>query len=164
MKGILALTVLVLAAGCASYNGSSLVPGKSTAAEVEALMGVPAERLQRPNGERVLYYPRSRETYAVVLGSDGLVRAVEPRLLKSSLSKLVPGVTTAKEVRELFGPPQQVTQLARQQREVWEYLYQHYEEFRVIWVQYSPDGLVREVLDMIDWAAYPPSGDAAGMP
>ncbi|MSQ54996.1 MAG: hypothetical protein EXR31_06470 [Betaproteobacteria bacterium] len=161
MRAILALAAaaaVALAAGCASFDGSSLVPGKSTAAEAEALMGAPAERLETAGGGRVLYYPHVRETYAVVVGPDGLVRAVERRRTSANLAKLVPGATTAKLVREIFGPPGLAARNDRQQHDVWEYQYMNGEEYRVIWVQFSFDGVVREVLDALDWSMYSQSG------
>lgn len=157
---ILAAAAAAVLAGCASVDGSSLVPNKSTAADVEALMGAPAERLERAGGERVLYYPRVRQTYAVVLGKDGLVRSVEERITRQNIAKLVAGQTPTREVRELFGPPERAVRMDRLQRDVWEYTYRYYDEYRVLWVQFSGDGLVREVLDMLDWSAYPPSGPA----
>jgi hypothetical protein len=36
-----AAALVAAAAGCASYDGASLVPGKSTAAEVEAVIASP---------------------------------------------------------------------------------------------------------------------------
>src|SRR5450759_815116 len=85
MKTLCVATSLAacLISGCASYSGSSLVAGKSTAAEVEALMGQPADRVEKPGGGSALYYPRGpfgRETYVVSLGADGKVQAVEQRL------------------------------------------------------------------------------------
>jgi hypothetical protein len=160
MRATLAVVVsaAALAAGCASFDGSSLVPGKSTAAEAEALMGTPAERLETPGGGKVLYYPHVRETFAVLVGPDGLVRAVERRRTQANLARLVPGTTTAKLVREIFGPPGLVSRSDRQQRDVWEYQYMNGEEYRVIWVQFSFDGVVREVLDALDWSMYSQSG------
>ncbi|MBK5104884.1 MAG: outer membrane protein assembly factor BamE, partial [Burkholderiales bacterium] len=101
MKTLCIATCLAagLLAGCASYSGSSLVAGKSTAAEAEALMGKPAERIEKPDGGSVLYYPRGpagRETYAVLIGADGKVQAVEQRLTDGNIAKLVLGTTTAR--------------------------------------------------------------------
>lgn len=161
MKAILALVAgaaAMLAAGCASFDGSTLVAGKSTAADVEALMGAPAERLDAAGGGKVLYYPRLRETYAVEVDPGGVVKSVEPRRSKANLARVIPNQSTARDVRALFGPPQQVSRLDRQQRDVWEYLYRHYDEYRVIWIQFSYDGVVRETLDMIDYPAYPQDG------
>ena len=52
MIGLFALvaTVALLLGGCASYDGRGLIPGRSTQAEVEALMGLPAERRVMPDG------------------------------------------------------------------------------------------------------------------
>lgn len=158
MKPYFAILAAALVAGCASYDGRSLVPGKSTVAEVEALMGVPAETLDQADGGKLLFYPRARETYAVSVGANGLVRSVEPRLSKDRFAKLVPGTSGTKDVRELLGPPVKVVRMDLQQRDVWEYQFRHYEEYRVLWVQFSYDGVMREALDMLDWSAYPPSG------
>ncbi|MGE0873552.1 MAG: hypothetical protein AB7O31_02660 [Burkholderiales bacterium] len=164
MRTMRVIALAALLGGCASFDGREFVASKATAAEVEAKLGKPAERIQRADGEQVLYFLGGRETLAVVLGKDGRVREASPRLSKANLAKLVPGTSTAKEVRELFGPPGNIVRMDRQQRDVWEYLFQHYEEMRVMWIQFSYDGVVQETLDMLDWAAYPPSGDSGAMP
>jgi hypothetical protein len=163
MKTLYVATCLAagLIAGCASYSGSSLVAGKSTAAEVEALMGKPAERVEKPGGGSVFYYPRGpagRETYAVSIGADGKVQSVEQRLTDANIARLVRGTTTAKEVRELFGPPALTTRLPRLQREVWEYPMDNIAMPYLLLVQFSGDGIVREVFKIKDYAAEPPSG------
>lgn len=152
-----------LLSGCASYSGSSLVAGKSTAAEVEALMGKPAERAEKPGGGSVLYYPRGpagRETYAVSVGADGKVQAVEQRLTDANIAKLVRGTTGTREVRELFGPPSMTTRLPRLERDVWEYPMDNIAMPTLLLVQFSYDGIVREVFKMKDYSAEPPSGPA----
>ena len=56
---ILAVSALAaLVAGCASFDGRGLVPGRSTQAEVESLMGAPVQRLALPDGETSLYFSR----------------------------------------------------------------------------------------------------------
>ena len=55
------LICLALLAGCASYDGRGLIPGKATAAEVEQLMGPPAEKINEPAGDTVWFYPRVRD-------------------------------------------------------------------------------------------------------
>lgn len=150
-----------LLSGCASYSGKGLVPGKSTAAEVETLMGKPAERVARPDGSSVLYYPHGpagRETHAVSIGADGKVQAVEQRLTDANIARLVKGTTTAREVRELFGPPSRLTHLPRLQRDVWEYPMDNIAMPYVLYVQFSADGIVREAFKIKDYSAEPPSG------
>jgi hypothetical protein len=150
---------------CASYSGSSLVAGKSTAAEVEALMGQPAERTEKPGGGSVLYYPRGpagRETYAVSIGADGKVQAVEQRLTDANIAKLVLGTTTAREVRELFGPPATTTRFPRLQRDVWEYHMDPISMPYLLLVQFSYDGTVREAFKIKDYSVEISSGSGSG--
>ena len=150
-----------LISGCASYSGRGLIPGKSTTAEVEALMGQPAERLEKPGGGSVLYYPRGpagRETFAVLIGADGKVQAVEQRLTDANIAKLVLGTTSVKEVRELFGPPALTTRFAQLERDAWEYPMDNLAAPFLLIVQFSYDGIVREVFKIKDYGAEGPSG------
>jgi hypothetical protein len=154
----------VLAAGCASYSGSGLVPGKSSAREIEQTMGAPAERSAGPGGEMVWFYPRGPagwHSYAVRVGPDGILRGIEQRLTVENVKKLEPGKTTKQEVRELLGPPFTVSRLPFKPREVWEYQFLEVEFKWNLWVQFSDDGVVREVLQVRHPDMDPP-GDSAG--
>lgn len=148
--------VAVLLAGCASYGGSSLVPGQSTAKDVEALMGAPADRVDVSGGDAIWFYPRQeygRETYAVRLSPAGVVRSVEQVLTEENLKHIVAGVTGARQVRELLGPPWYTSRLDRQQRDVWVYSMLNaagWDYF--LYVQLSADGIVREMLLMKDYS------------
>ena len=116
-------------------------------------MGRPAQRLVFPNGNTALYFsrvPEGRAVYVVDVGPDGVMKSIEQRLVRKNVSKVIAGVSTMKEVRELFGPPGSDGRLERQARSWWEYKYLDYDRRRILWVQYSDDGVVREVLDMID--------------
>jgi hypothetical protein len=150
---------IFLLAGCASYDGRGLVPGQSTANDVQALMGAPAERLTVSNGDTVWYYPRGPEgmhTFAVHMSSSGVVRSIDQLLAVENLQKLVPGVTTTDQVREQFGPPGRISRLDRQQRDVWEYrMYGPTQEPYYLYVQLSHDGVVREVLFLKDYSREP---------
>ena len=152
---ILAVSALAaLVAGCASFDGRGLVPGRSTQAEVESLMGAPVQRLALPDGETSLYFsrlPEGRAVYLVTVGPDGVMRSIEQRLVRKNLARIAAGVSTHEDVSALFGPPGRTGYLPLQEREWWEYKYFDYEQRRVIWVQFSSDGIVREVLDMLDW-------------
>ena len=150
-----------LLAGCAAIDGRDLVPGTSSEAEVLALMGAPAQRLALAGGDAALYYsrlPEGRAVYVVTLGPDRVVKSVEQRLVRSNLARLAVGISTVKEVRELFGPPGRAGRLPRQEREWWEYKFFDYEDRRIFWVQFSDDGVVREVIDMLDWEWDKPGG------
>lgn len=147
--------------GCASFDGRGLVPGKSTASEVQSLMGEPAERLKRPSGDAVWYYsrlPEGRATYAVTIGADGVMRSIEQRLTRANLAKLALDRTTRNEVRELFGPPFRTARAVFKPHEVWEYPWREYEDRRILWISFSDDGVMREVIEMHDVASDTPSG------
>ncbi len=154
-KRLAAAVAALLLAGCVSYDGRGLVPGQSTARDVEAQMGVPADRRTDANGDTVLYYPRGPlglHTYAARIAPGGVLKSIEQLLTVENLKKLSPGVTTADQVREHFGPPRMVSRLERQQRDVWEYYMYGWEpEPHFLYVQLSYDGIVREVLLLKDY-------------
>jgi hypothetical protein len=149
-KPELIAALAALLAGCASYDGSSLVPGKSTGADIQATMGAPDERQASP-GETVWWYsrgPSGWHSYAVHVGSDGVLKRIEQRLTVENVRKVAANTWTKKEVRELFGPPFLVSSLPRLQREIWEYQMLEVDFKWKLWVQFSPDGVVREVLQV----------------
>lgn len=159
---LLAFATLLLAA-CAAFDGRGLVPGRSTQADVVALMGTPAERRSMADGGSVLYFPRlpeGRHSYAATIGADGLLRRLDQTLTIENISALVAGSTTKQAVRERFGPPGLASRLPRQERDVWEYKWLFYDEKRILWVQFSDDGIVREVINMHD--STNPSGGRRG--
>jgi hypothetical protein len=162
-KRELVAVLSALLAGCASYDGSSLVPGKSTGAEIQQTMGTPDER-QAYAGETLWWYsrgPSGFHSYAVYVGSDGVLKRIEQRLTVENVKKVAPNAWTKKEVRELFGPPFLVSSLPRLKREVWEYQLLEVDFKWKLWVQFSPDGVVREVLQMRHPDMDPP-GNAQG--
>jgi hypothetical protein len=143
-----------LIAGCAGYSGVGLIPGQSSADEVEALMGPAAERRPAAGGETVRYYPRQpngRQTYAARFGPDGKLRAIEQRLTEANVAWLAPGSSRAEDVRDLFGPPYQVNRFSRLEREVWTYkMYGVASQPKDLYVQMTSDGVVREVMIVDD--------------
>ena len=153
MKKIIALTLVLLLAGCASFSGHDLVPGKSTAADAETRMGQPTQRLQLANGDSALYFsrlPYGRAMYVVTVGPDGVMKSIEQRMQYATFAKVVANAWTKKEVSELLGPPGQAGRFDRQKRDWWEYRYWQAPDYRVVWVQFSDDGVVREVYDTLD--------------
>lgn len=145
----------ILLGGCASYDGGGLVPGQSTGADAEALMGAPTERVKAGDGDTILFYSRQpfgRQMYAVRVAPDGRVRSVQQTLTEENMRNAVPGVTTKAQVREIFGPPYQTAYFPRQQREVWTYTMldvAHADYY--LHVQMSDDGILREVLMIKDY-------------
>ena len=147
-----------LLAGCASFDGRTLQPGKSTAEDVTALMGAPSMARKRPNGDTLLYFPRhpwGRKTYVATLGPDGLLRGIEQRVTSENIYGIRAGMRKD-EVEDLLGPPREITRLPRQQRDVWEYPWWHANrEKRVLFVQFSDDGVVRETIERHDYQDEP---------
>lgn len=151
---LLAVFAAALVTGCASFDGRGLVPGSSTAGEVEALMGPPAQILELPDGDRALYFSRlseGRAMFEVIVGPDGVMRSIEQKLVRKNLAGIIAGTSTKADVLERFGPPGRSGRLSLQPREWWEYKYFDYADRRIFWVQYSDDGVVREVIDSRDW-------------
>ena len=160
MKLLPALLLAALAAGCASFDGRGLEPGKARQADVEAAMGRPAETVKRADGTTQLYYtrlPEGRANYVATIAPDGTLRGIEQRLTAENIRKIAPNVTTSKEVAELLGPPFRVARMPIQKRDVWEYPWRIVEDRRILWVQHSYDGTVREVIEMHDYESDPPS-------
>jgi hypothetical protein len=142
-----------LLAGCVSYahyDGSSLVPGTSTEADVLTLMGPPAEKATLENGSTEWFYPlpAARQTYAITLGADGRFVSSEQRLQPEYFDRIRRETWTTKEVRALLGPPIETVRFERQQRDVWTYRWKEYGEYWELDVQFSYDGVVREVLKL----------------
>ncbi|MDH4095686.1 MAG: outer membrane protein assembly factor BamE [Betaproteobacteria bacterium] len=152
------LLAAMLLAGCASTDGRTLQPGKSTAREVSALMGAPGMERKRPNGDTLLYFPRhpwGRKTYVATVGADGVLRGIEQRLTSENIYGIREGMRKD-EVEDLLGPPREITRLPRQKRDVWEYPWLHANrEKRVLWVQFSDDGVVRETIERHDYVDEP---------
>lgn len=154
-KSLSLLAATWLLAGCSTFGGSHLVPGTSTAAEVEATMGVPAEKLAVAGGDNVWFYPGGRllrETYAVRIGANGVVRSVEQRLTEENIKKIVPGTTTIQEVRALMGPPSHVAHYPLKQLNSWTYpmVPGSILDWMVLWVEHDDSGIVRSAVYTID--------------
>jgi hypothetical protein len=155
---LIAMLVAMLFAGCASFDGRDLVPGQSTAKDVEAQMGVPTERIQLPDGDTNWYYsrqPSGRMMYAVRMSPEGVMRSNEQLLTERNIARLVRDVTTREQAHILVGPPWRTSKLERQQRDVWEYnMFAGMDEY-FLYLQFSYDGILREVIMLRD---YKPSG------
>ena len=156
-KILSALLVMAPLHGCASYDGSALIVGSSTEADIQKLMGSPDEKIKLASGDTVWFYPRpvGRQTYALTVGANGRFRSSEQRLDREYIDRIRGEAWTRKEVRELLGPPWQTVRFERQQRDVWTYRWSDYSDRRLLHVQFSYDGVVREVLDMMDMEHMP---------
>jgi len=155
-------SLAALLAGCANYNGAGLVPGVSGASDVEAVMGSPKEVREVPGGGTVMWYPRmpyGDGSYAALIGADGKLVAIEQRITEANIAHIVPGSSTAAEVRDIVGPPYRIDQFPRLGREVWTYrIVLSFPFPKALYVQFSADGVAREVY-YIDDPEIPRPGD-----
>jgi len=147
---ISALALCLALAGCASFDGRGLTPGQSATADVERVMGTPAEK--RQVGAETWYFysrqPYGRVTYVARVAPDGRLVALEQRLTDANVAKIVPNTTRAQDVRDLLGPPWTAVQYAPLDRNVWTWWMRRYGDPGLpgeLVVQMSPDGVVREV-------------------
>ena len=155
----LTVVVAALLAGCvpySHYDGSALVPGTSTEAEALAQMGPPDEKVKRDNGSTEWFYslPAARQTYAISFGPDGRFVSSEQRLQREYIDRIRRG-WTIQEVRALLGPPIETARFERMQRDVWTYYWKEYSDYWELDVQFSYDGVVREVLNLRDMQYQP---------
>jgi outer membrane protein assembly factor BamE (lipoprotein component of BamABCDE complex) len=161
LRNLAAALALLLAAGCASFDGRGLQPGKATAEEVRALMGSPALELKRPDGETHLYYERyltGPAMFVARIGADGRLRGIEQRLTYENIHAVKEGMR-AGEVRALLGPPFGVSRFPRLQHDVWEYPWRHaVRELRVLFVHFSDDGVARRIVERHDYERDPEDG------
>ena len=162
-----ALLLILALAGCAggpgtslpqfslftnASMGTSLVPGKSRDDDVRSDMGAPAEVLDESGGSKVWFYPKrgqsGRQTIAVRIGPDRVVRTVEQRLTQENIARITPEKMSERDVRLLLGPPNTVEAWPRLNRNIWDYRMTDTGPTgagKVLSVQFSPDGVVREV-------------------
>ena len=139
----------LLVAACASFDGRGLAPGASTA-QVESAMGPAADK--RVHGsETWVYYPRQPyglRNYVARFGADGRLIALEQRLTDDNVAKIVRGQTRRADVEELLGPPYKVWHFPRMPRDILEYRMLTSSAGSIpqgLYVQATPDGIVREV-------------------
>ena len=164
LRCAVSIALAVALASCASYDGRGLIPGESTEAQVEALMGPSADRRAGPNGETHRYYSRlpfGREMYVARFDRDGKLKSIEQRLTEENFAKVRPGVSRAEDMRALFGPPYRIRKFPRMEREIWEYPWRGLTSNRLLLVQYSYDGVVRELYSIEDPDGVGHEGDGA---
>jgi len=153
MNRLFVFAAALVLAGCAQFRMPE--PGIS-AAQLEAQMGKAADKRVHSDGETWYYYPRQPHglaMYVARVDKEGRVVAVEQRLTDENVAKLEKGKTRADDVRDLIGPPWKVWPYPRMQREIWEYRMTTGGAASVpqgLYVQLSPDNVVREVYVMND--------------
>ena len=154
MKFLLAAIAVLILAGCAGFDGRGLAPG-TPMAEVDRAMG-PAADKRVHDAETWLYFPRQPyglTNYVARFDRDGRLMAIEQRLTDENVAKIERGKWRADDVRDLLGPPYKVWPFPRMQRDIWDYRMMTAAAGSIpqaLYVQLSPDGVVREVYIMND--------------
>lgn len=148
------VSLAVLLSGCAAgYSGAGLVPGQSMVEDVEAAMGEPTAVKDTAGGERVLWYsklPNGRESYAARIDPQGRLISIEQRLTQENIAKLQPNVSTTDDLFDLLGPPYRIFKYPLKDLEAWEYQLRTSPELKTLYVDVSPDHIVRQVYQLHD--------------
>jgi len=144
--------VVAALAGCAQY-GAGLTPGQSSEVDVETLMGQPTAVKETKTGERILWYsklPYGRASYAAVIDPRGTLVALEQRLADPFIAQVKPNVSTADDVMDILGPPYRRWKYPMKDLEAWEYPVRLGPEPETLFVDVSPDFVVRAVYRLHD--------------
>jgi len=161
MRILAAALALLLAAGCASFDGRGLKPGEATLEDVRDVMGAPALALKGPGDETYLYYERYQTgpaMFVVRLSAEGRLRGIEQRLTYANIYAIREGMR-AEEVRALLGPPFGIARFPRLQHDVWEYPWRHaVRELRVLFVHFDDEGVARRIVERHDYERDPEDG------
>jgi len=119
-----ALFSMLLAAGCASYGGRGLEPGKSTAADVRRVMGEPATTCPLADGGQNMIYPRGPgglDTYNARVDRGGVLRGLQNVLNEDVFETVVNGKTTRQDILCTFGSPIEASYFSARREHVWTY-------------------------------------------
>jgi hypothetical protein len=143
MKSFIRLTlVLIIAvlAGCASPG--SVVPNTTTADELLKKLGKPTDTRPNPQGGEFWEYaygPEGIETWLYGIDSGRMVRSATQLLTEERLHRVVPGVTTEAQVRELLGRPRFITKF--REETAWEWRVKVYSMPGFYVVRFGPNGV-----------------------
>ena len=146
-----AALVLVLLAGCA--YGRGLVPGQSTVDDVHVSMGEPTLVRDFSDGTKTLFYsklPYGREIWAAVVDKNGVLLSFEQRLTDKWMSRIQPDKSTADDALDLLGPPYRRVKMALKDAEAWEYQFYGVPDYQTLYLEVSPDGVVRKAYRLHD--------------
>lgn len=89
---------------------------------------------------------------AAMLSGNIAAQTASPYLTSSeNLSKVQVGVTNATQVRALLGEPLRMTKDARRAWDGWQYRVLAYGQRNTLWISFSSDGVVREVVQLPEY-------------
>ena len=119
------VTLALVAARCAAYDGGGLRAGASNEGEVRSVMGKPALEFAAADGGKDLIYPRGPlgiQTFIAHLDRGGILGEVRPVLKDEVFRRVRPG-TTQDEVLRMIGPPGDKMHFALSNQTAWDYRY-----------------------------------------
>lgn len=144
-----ALVLVIALAGCGMP--SAVRPGTTTADELLQKLGKPTSTRSRPQGGEFWEYaygPMGTETWLFGIDSGKTVRSAEQLLTEERLQRIVPGVTTAAQVRELLGKPREITRFSEET--AWEWRVSLPPNLGIFVVRFTPEGIAKGVNVLID--------------
>lgn len=132
--------------GCDYVAQKELVPGVSTRADVERLMGKPRMVWDEPDGRTLLEYvraPAGHDTWMVEIGPDGKYVRMRNLLTEDNFARVRPGMSRD-EVRRLLGAPTEQVRFERRQEDVWSWRFMADQNRSTFFnVHFGYDGRVR---------------------
>lgn len=129
------LAFVATAAGCTSYGS---IPNQSTAADLRAALGQPAD-VRRDGGDELWDYvtgPMGTATWRYRVGPDGKVKERTQLISQERFLQVQPGVTNKDAVLMLLGRPAKQTMLRN--GEVWEWRMEQGPSFGHYAVRFAP--------------------------
>ena len=118
----LASVLLIIGALASCALPGAIVPNTTTADELLKKLGKPTDTRPHPQGGELWEYaygPEGTETWLFGVDRGRMVRSATQLLTQERLHRVVPGVTTEAQVRELLGKPRRVTRF--REETAWEW-------------------------------------------
>lgn len=139
------LGVLVaLLVACDAQRVDKLEEGVATEADVRRQFGSPAAVAQRPDGSKLLEYPRQPEgwtNYAITIGPDGKMSSLRQLLTPANVARVKPGMDKL-EVLELLGKTAKSQFFELKGEEIWDWRYMDGRQYKVFSVSFDRQGKV----------------------
>lgn len=143
------LLVISALAGCAMPG--TIVPDTTTADMLLKKLGKPTDTRPAPQGGEFWEYaygPMGTETWLFGIDSAQMVRSAEQLLTEERLHRVIPGVTTEAQVRELLGRPRKITRF--REEIAWEWRVALSPNTGLFVVRFGTNGLATGVNVLID--------------
>lgn len=149
---IISLILIGMLSACAMP--AAVVPGNTTANELLQRLGKPTDTRINPQGGEYWEYaygPEGTETWLFGIGQDRMVRSSTQLLTTERLQRVVPGVTTEAQVRELLGTPRKITRF--REEIAWEWRVDMAPNLGQFVVRFNPNGVATGYNVLVDISA-----------